>query len=104
MILALVGTGVCRRWRKYVRMPSSVPAVPTTRIQVNNVFTFPFIFRGALDVGAAAINEEMKLAWYGAFARLAMEQVSGGWRMAIQDPQTLVGISHSKTVAIALDR
>ncbi|MDD0442805.1 NADP-dependent malic enzyme, partial [Shigella sonnei] len=30
--------------------------------QVNNVLCFPFIFRGALDVGATAINEEMKLA------------------------------------------
>ena len=30
--------------------------------QVNNVLCFPFIFRGALDVGATTINEEMKLA------------------------------------------
>ena len=30
--------------------------------QVNNVLCFPFIFRGALDVGATAINEAMKLA------------------------------------------
>ena len=30
--------------------------------QVNNVLGFPFIFRGALDVGATGINEEMKLA------------------------------------------
>jgi malate dehydrogenase (oxaloacetate-decarboxylating)(NADP+) len=30
--------------------------------QVNNVLCFPYIFRGALDVGATAINEEMKLA------------------------------------------
>ena len=31
------------------RMPSSPPAVPTIRNQVNNVLCFPFIFRGALD-------------------------------------------------------
>ncbi|MCA1250769.1 NADP-dependent oxaloacetate-decarboxylating malate dehydrogenase, partial [Pantoea rwandensis] len=39
--------------------------------QVNNVLCFPFIFRGALDVGATAINEEMKLAAVHAIAALA---------------------------------
>ncbi len=39
--------------------------------QVNNVLCFPFIFRGALDVGATAINEEMKLAAVHAIAELA---------------------------------
>jgi len=39
--------------------------------QVNNVLCFPFIFRGALDVGATVINEEMKLAAVHALARLA---------------------------------
>ena len=39
--------------------------------QVNNVLCFPFIFRGALDVGATTINEEMKLACVDALARLA---------------------------------
>ncbi|MGF1476940.1 MAG: NADP-dependent malic enzyme [Geminicoccaceae bacterium] len=39
--------------------------------QVNNVLCFPFIFRGALDVGAKAINEEMKLACAHAIAGLA---------------------------------
>jgi malate dehydrogenase (oxaloacetate-decarboxylating)(NADP+) len=39
--------------------------------QVNNVLCFPFIFRGALDVGATTINEEMKLAAVRAIARLA---------------------------------
>nr|WP_321257251.1 malic enzyme-like NAD(P)-binding protein [uncultured Pseudodesulfovibrio sp.] len=41
--------------------------------QVNNVLGFPFIFRGALDVGATAINEEMKLAAAQALADLAKE-------------------------------
>ncbi|HEY8594343.1 MAG TPA: NADP-dependent malic enzyme [Devosiaceae bacterium] len=41
--------------------------------QVNNVLCFPFIFRGALDVGATAINEEMKLAAVQAIAKLAHE-------------------------------
>ena len=43
--------------------------------QVNNVLGFPFIFRGALDVRATAINEEMKLAATRALAQLAKEDV-----------------------------
>jgi malate dehydrogenase (oxaloacetate-decarboxylating)(NADP+) len=43
--------------------------------QVNNVLGFPFIFRGALDVHATAINEEMKLAASRALAALAKEDV-----------------------------
>jgi malate dehydrogenase (oxaloacetate-decarboxylating)(NADP+) len=44
--------------------------------QVNNVLCFPFLFRGALDVGATAINEEMKLACVNAIAGLARREVS----------------------------
>jgi len=43
--------------------------------QVNNVLGFPFIFRGALDVQATAINEEMKIAAARAIAELAREPV-----------------------------
>jgi malate dehydrogenase (oxaloacetate-decarboxylating)(NADP+) len=43
--------------------------------QVNNVLGFPFIFRGALDVRATAINEEMKIAAANALAGLAREAV-----------------------------
>jgi len=43
--------------------------------QVNNVLGFPFIFRGALDVQATKINEEMKRAASHALAELAMEDV-----------------------------
>ncbi len=43
--------------------------------QVNNVLGFPFIFRGALDVQAKAINEEMKMAATRALAALAKEDV-----------------------------
>ena len=43
--------------------------------QVNNVLGFPFIFRGALDVRATTINEEMKIAAAQALAALAREQV-----------------------------
>ena len=44
--------------------------------QVNNVLCFPFIFRGALDVGATAINEEMKLAAVHAIAELTHAEQS----------------------------
>jgi len=44
--------------------------------QVNNVLCFPFIFRGALDVGATAINEEMKHAAVEAIAQLARDPPS----------------------------
>jgi len=44
--------------------------------QVNNVLCFPFIFRGALDVGATTINEAMKLAAVRAIADLAMVEQS----------------------------
>ncbi len=44
--------------------------------QVNNVLGFPFIFRGALDVGATAINEEMKLACVEAIAALARKEAT----------------------------
>ena len=43
--------------------------------QVNNVLGFPFIFRGALDVRATAINEAMKIAAAQAIAQLARQQV-----------------------------
>ena len=43
--------------------------------QVNNVLGFPYIFRGALDVRATAINEEMKLAAVKAIASLAKETI-----------------------------
>ena len=44
--------------------------------QVNNVLCFPFLFRGALDVGATAINEEMKIAAVRAIAELATRETS----------------------------
>ena len=43
--------------------------------QVNNVLGYPYVFRGALDVGATTINEEMKLAAVRALAALAREGV-----------------------------
>ncbi|MEP5780266.1 MAG: NADP-dependent malic enzyme [Hyphomicrobiales bacterium] len=51
--------------------------------QVNNVLCFPFIFRGALDVGATTINEEMKMAATRAIAELAREAVDDASAKAI---------------------
>ncbi|WP_082941419.1 MULTISPECIES: malic enzyme-like NAD(P)-binding protein [unclassified Wolbachia] len=45
--------------------------------QVNNVMGFPYIFRGALDVHATTINDEMKIAAADAIAKLAREPVPG---------------------------
>lgn len=66
-------------------MPEEVKAVRDDAIiatgrsdypnQVNNVLCFPYIFRGALDVGATEINEEMKLACVRAIAELAKSPV-----------------------------
>ncbi|MEM7589302.1 MAG: NADP-dependent malic enzyme [Myxococcota bacterium] len=50
--------------------------------QVNNVLCFPFIFRGALDVRASCINEEMKIAAARAIAALAKEEVPDTVRLA----------------------
>ena len=50
--------------------------------QVNNVLCFPFIFRGALDVGATTINEAMKLAAVYAIAELAQAEQSDVVAMA----------------------
>lgn len=45
--------------------------------QVNNVMGFPYIFRGALDIHATTINDEMKIAAADAIAKLAREPVPG---------------------------
>ena len=50
--------------------------------QVNNVLCFPFLFRGALDVGATEINAEMKMACVRAIAGLARKQASDTVREA----------------------
>ncbi|HEY0212682.1 MAG TPA: NADP-dependent malic enzyme [Paenirhodobacter sp.] len=50
--------------------------------QVNNVLCFPYLFRGALDINARAINEEMKIACANALAALAREDVPDEVAMA----------------------
>ena len=59
--------------------------------QVNNVLCFPYIFRGALDVGASTINEAMKKAAVGAIAELAREPPSEVVARAYGGESTLFG-------------
>lgn len=59
--------------------------------QINNVLGFPYIFRGALDCGASAINEEMKLAATRAIASLAHQPVPAEIREAYGRPDLAYG-------------
>ena len=59
--------------------------------QINNVLGFPYIFRGALDVQARGINEEMKLAATYALAKLTKEPVPENVKMAYNDPSLAFG-------------
>ncbi|HCQ64757.1 MAG TPA: NADP-dependent malic enzyme [Rhodobacteraceae bacterium] len=59
--------------------------------QVNNVLCFPFIFRGALDVGATEINEAMKLACIEGIAELARSTTSAEAAAAYQGEQMSFG-------------
>ena len=59
--------------------------------QVNNVIGFPYIFRGALDVRATTINEEMKLAAARAIAKLAKEPVPEIVNKAYEDARMAYG-------------
>jgi malate dehydrogenase (oxaloacetate-decarboxylating)(NADP+) len=62
--------------------------------QVNNVLCFPFIFRGALDVGATMINEPMKLAAVNAIAELAQAEQSDIVAMAYADQDMAFGADY----------
>ncbi len=59
--------------------------------QVNNVLCFPFIFRGALDVGATEINDEMELACINGIAELARATTSAEAAAAYQGEQMTFG-------------
>jgi len=61
--------------------------------QVNNVLGFPFIFRGALDVRATTINEEMKLAAVHAIAALAKETI----------PEEVIAAYNEKSISFGRD-
>lgn len=59
--------------------------------QVNNVLCFPFIFRGALDVGSTKINDEMKIAMVHALAELATEETPVAVASAYGDEELKFG-------------
>jgi malate dehydrogenase (oxaloacetate-decarboxylating)(NADP+) len=62
--------------------------------QVNNVLCFPFIFRGALDVGATEINDEMKIACVEAIAKLARATTSAETAAAYRGEQLTFGADY----------
>lgn len=62
--------------------------------QVNNVLGFPFIFRGALDVAAKKITENMKLAAAYALAELAKQPIPYYVKAAYNDPNLVYGKDH----------
>ncbi|WP_299769930.1 NADP-dependent malic enzyme [uncultured Tateyamaria sp.] len=62
--------------------------------QVNNVLCFPFIFRGALDVGATTINDEMQLACIDGIAALARATTSAEAAAAYQGEQLNFGVDY----------
>ncbi|MCB2135975.1 MAG: NADP-dependent malic enzyme, partial [Rhodobacteraceae bacterium] len=62
--------------------------------QVNNVLCFPFIFRGALDVGATTINDEMELACIEGIARLARTTTSAEAAAAYKGEQMSFGADY----------
>ncbi|WP_341233991.1 NADP-dependent malic enzyme [uncultured Sulfitobacter sp.] len=62
--------------------------------QVNNVLCFPFIFRGALDVGATTINDEMKIACIDGIAALARATTSAEAAAAYQGEQLTFGADY----------
>ena len=65
--------------------------------QINNVIGFPYIFRGALDTGATAINEEMKLAAVRAIADIAKQPVRSERGLPREQPHLRPFIFHSET-------
>ncbi|MEN8739920.1 MAG: phosphate acyltransferase, partial [Phaeobacter gallaeciensis] len=62
--------------------------------QVNNVLCFPFIFRGALDVGATEINDEMQIACVEGIAELARRTTSAEAAAAYQGEQLTFGADY----------
>jgi len=61
---------------------------------VNNVLCFPFIFRGALDVGATTINEEIKLACVDAIAALARKEATAEVTAVYSDENLTFGADY----------
>ena len=83
-----IGYDVACKTRKDIIMATGRSDHPN---QVNNVLGFPFIFRGALDVRATAINEEMKMAAVKALADLAKEPVPEQVNVAYEETRLTFG-------------
>lgn len=62
--------------------------------QINNVLGFPYIFRGALDVRASCVNQEMKIAAVKAIAALAHEEVPAEVKAAYEGRELVFGPSY----------
>ncbi|OWY16086.1 NADP-dependent malic enzyme [Thioclava sp. JM3] len=62
--------------------------------QVNNVLCFPFIFRGALDVGATTINDEMQIACVEGIAKLARQTTSAEAAAAYRGEKLTFGVDY----------
>ena len=83
-----IGYDIACKTRKDIIMATGRSDHPN---QVNNVLGFPFIFRGALDVRATAINEEMKMAAVKALADLAKEPVPEEVNVAYEETRLSFG-------------
>ena len=83
-----IGYDIACKTRKDIIMATGRSDHPN---QVNNVLGFPFIFRGALDVRATAINEEMKMAAVKALADLAKEPVPEQVNVAYEETRLTFG-------------
>ena len=79
------------RWRPMRSSPRARSDFPN---QVNNVLCFPFIFRGALDVGATEINDEMQIACVEGIAALARATTSAEAAAAYQGEQLTFGADY----------
>jgi len=83
-----IGYDIACKTRKDIIMATGRSDHPN---QVNNVLGFPFIFRGALDVRATGINEEMKMAAVKALADLAKEPVPEQVNVAYKETRLTFG-------------
>ncbi len=83
-----IGYDIACKTRKDIIMATGRSDHPN---QVNNVLGFPFIFRGALDVRATGINEEMKMAAVKALADLAKEPVPEQVNVAYEETRLTFG-------------
>ena len=71
--------------------------------QINNVLCFPFLFRGALDIGASTINDAMKIACAKAIASLAKKEVDESTSLAYNDNEQSLLFSRENLIPKPFD-